>query len=246
MNNADLLTSAPVKGTVLDVGCFDFTQMKQAAGLNRPDLHHSGVDYSAPATIPEGFDFRLADLNKNPIPFADDQFDVVVASHIIEHLMQPVTFFGECLRVCKPGGRIYVACPSERSLMLRGFPFDWDKFHSTSFFDDPTHLGRPFSPQSLWRLARYYSCQPVEAGYQTSWTCRLLLPILIPLAIILRKGWIYEYALTGAVGWASYIVEKPKNLTGNPPFNYYIPSNRANDWLGRLVKKIILGRQEKK
>ncbi len=246
MNNLDLLASAPVGGSVLDVGCFGFTQMKQASTLNRLDLRHSGVDYSAPAVIPNGYDFRLADLNRDAIPFADDQFDVVVACHIIEHLTQPVTFFGECLRVCKPGGRIYVACPSERSLLLPGFPFDWDKFHSTSFFDDPTHVGRPFSPQSLWRLARYYGCQPLDAGHQKSWLSRLLLPLLVPMAFILRKAWIYEYVVTGAVGWASFIVvEKPKQLTGKPPFNYYIPSDRANDWLGRFLKKIILARQAK-
>lgn len=247
MNNSDLLASAPVGGTVLDVGCFDFTQMKQAAALNRSDLRHSGVDYCPPAAIPKGFDFRLADLDHDPIPFADDQFDVVLAIHIVEHLAQPVTFFGECLRVCKPGGRIFVSCPSERSLLLPGFPFDWDKFHSTSFFDDPTHLGRPFSPQSLWRLARYYGCQPVEACYEKSWKWRVLLPLLVPTALILRKAWILEYAIMGAVGWSSHIVvEKPKQLTGKPPFNYYIPSQRADDWLGRLVKKIFLARQAKK
>ncbi len=240
MDYSDLLVSAPKGGTVLDVGCFDFAQMKRAAALNRPDLRHSGVDYSAPKTIPTGYDFRLADLNKDPIPFADDQFDVVIASHVIVHLMQPVNFFGDCIRVTKPGGRIFVACPSERTLLLSGFPFAWDNFHSTSFFDDPTHLGRPFSPQSLWRLARYYGCQPLEAGHRRSWTLCFLSPILIPCALLIRSAWLYEYVKTSTVGWSSYIiVEKPKTITGMPPFNYYIPTNRTDDWLGRFLKKLI-------
>ena len=240
MNTAELQASLPTNGTVLDVGCFGFQQMKLSTSIRRPDLRHSGVDYCEPAEIPVGFTFRQADLDKDKIPFPDDHFDLVVASHVMEHLTRPVDFFGECLRVCKPGGRLHLGTPSERSIFLPGFPFGWDKFHSSSFFDDPTHVGRPFSPQSLWRLALYYGCIPIKAEYQVSWTCRLLSPILVPLAIILRKGWLLEYVLWGAVGWASYIVvQKPVSMTGKPPFNYYIPADRADDWLGRGIKKCL-------
>jgi SAM-dependent methyltransferase len=239
MNSATLLATLPSGGAVLDVGCFGFTQMKAATSVNRPDLRHSGVDYCEPPDVPTGYTFRRADLNKEPIPFPDDQFDLVVASHVIEHLREPVEFFGECLRVCKPGGRLFLATPSERALMLPGFPFAWDMFHSSSFFDDPTHLGRPFSPQSLWRLTRYYGCTPVKAAYEVTWLFRLVAPIVCPLAILLRSGWLLEYVLTGAVGWASFIiVEKPASMTSKPPFNYYIPANRTDDWLGKLIKRV--------
>lgn len=228
------------------MGCFGFGQMKLAASINRPDLRHFGVDYCQPPKIPAGFTFRLADLNKDTIPFPDDQFDLVIASHVIEHLVHPIDFFGECLRVCKPGARLYLGTPSERSLFLPGFPFAWDKFHSSSFFDDPTHLGRPFSPQSLWRLACYYGCTPIEANYEVSWACRLFSPIALPLALILRKGWLLEHVLWRAIGWASYIVvQKPESLSGKPPFNYYIPSDRADDWLGRSIKKILALRSKR-
>ena len=114
--------------------------MERARRLGLLRLKHFGIDYCDPAKIPEGFVFKKVDLNHQPIPFDDDQFDLVVASHVIEHLGKPLEFFAECARVCKPGGLIYFEAPSERSLLLPGMPFEHDKFFSTSFFDDPTHV----------------------------------------------------------------------------------------------------------
>ncbi|NJP07624.1 MAG: class I SAM-dependent methyltransferase [Chloroflexaceae bacterium] len=119
----------PADGSVLDIGCLGFQHVAIAQQLGLTDLRHAGVDFvESNAPLPEGFEFRKADLNQEPLPFADDRFDLVVASHVIEHLRDPVAFFGECVRVCKPGGLIYVAAPSERSLLLPGMPFEHHKF----------------------------------------------------------------------------------------------------------------------
>jgi len=238
MKPVDIQRTLPQAARILDVGCYDFKQWQLSQSLNRADLHHAGVDYCQPSTCPPGFDFHLADLNRDRMPFADDSFDLVVASHVIEHLEKPVDFFADCVRVCKPGGFVYVECPSERTLMVPGFPFEHDKFYSTSFFDDPTHVGRPFSAQSFVRLARYHGCQPVKAGYNISWLCRLLAPVAIPFALVFRKGWLLEHIVWNSVGWASYIMlQKPLDVRGQPPLNYYIPSNRNDDWLVRLLRK---------
>ena len=45
--------------------------------------------------------------------------------------------------------------------------FKRDNFNCTSFFNNHTHLGRPFSPQSFWRLARYYITVTPIAGMTT-------------------------------------------------------------------------------
>jgi SAM-dependent methyltransferase len=235
----DIQKSLPPGASVLDVGCYDFKQWQLSQALHRGDLHHSGVDYCQPDSCPAGFVFRLADLNRARIPFDDDSFDLVVASHVIEHLEKPVDFFADCVRVCKPGGKLYLECPSERTLMLPGFPFDHDKLYSTSFFDDPTHLGRPFSPQSFVRLAAYHGCKSVCADYDISWGCRLLFPLAVPFALIFRKGWLLEHVIWKSVGWASYsVVEKPRDLRGKPSLNYFLPQNRYDDWLLRSILKI--------
>jgi len=235
----EIQKSLPLGATVLDIGCCNLWPWKRAQAMHREDLKHSGVDYSAPEVVPAGFDFRLTDLNRDKLPFADDTFDFVVAAHVIEHLERPVDFFADCVRVCKPGGKVYIECPSERSLMLPGFPFEHEKFYSTSFFDDPTHLGRPFSPQSFVRLAAYHGCRTLRAGHDISWTCRLLSPLAVPFALIFRMGWLLEHILWKSIGWASYvIVEKPEHLRGAPAMTYYIPITRTDDWLRRLLVRI--------
>lgn len=228
MKLADLYKSMNPDGSVLDLGCYGFAQVKLAAQLGMRTLHHSGVDYcDCKDGVPEGFTFKKANLSEEPIPFADDSFDLVVASHIIEHLSKPIDFFGECVRVCKPGGRLYIEAPSERSLLLPGMPFERDSFFSLSFFDDPTHAMRPWTPQSYHRLARYYSCEPIEVGYCTSLGHKVLFPFRLLKALITKDGKLLELSCRGALGWASYaIIKKPETVKGKPDFYYYIPEVR--------------------
>jgi SAM-dependent methyltransferase len=236
MKLKEIIKDLPPGAKVLDVGCCGFTVVRMAHELGRTDIQHFGVDYCEPKEFPEGFTFRHADLSKASVPYPDDEFDLVIANHVIEHLAAPVEFFGDCLRVCKRGGLFFLACPSERALFLPGFMFKWDHFSSSSFFDDPTHVGRPFSPQSLWRLARYYDSVPLHAGYYTSWLFRLTWPVLLPAALILRISWLYESIVTGCVGWSSYILAQ-KQTAGKPNFHYFYPDNRYDDLLGRTLKK---------
>jgi SAM-dependent methyltransferase len=222
----------PKTGSVLDVGCFGCVQVRIAQHLGLTGLKHFGVDYCDLAETPPNFIFKKADLNNQCLPFADDQFDFVVARHMIEHVRQPVEFFGDCVRVCKPGGLLYFEAPSERSLWLPGMPFNHDQFYSLSFFDDPTHCLRPWTPQSFFRLSRYYSCEPVKTDYLFSWIHRLLFPLTLPVCLLLRHH-LLESCVWQAVGWASYlVVRKPTHVTGKPPFNYYIPG-RAYKIAGR-------------
>src|SRR5437016_1881736 len=167
------LRSCPEGGSVLDLGCLGFHQVSNAQALRRVSLKHFGVDRVVPySEIPPGFVFKRADLDCEPLPFGDDLFDLVVASHIIEHLRDPIGFVAECIRVCKPGGRLYLEAPSERATLLPSMPFGYELFCSLSYFDDPTHISRPWTPQALFRLARYYSCEPLEARHIVSWKHR--------------------------------------------------------------------------
>lgn len=236
MNVKEIIKNLPEGAAVLDVGCCGFNIVRIANEIGRKDIRHFGVDYCEPKEVPDGFTFRKADLSKEPIPFPSDEFDLVIANHIIEHLTTPVEFFGDCLRVCKQNGLFFLSCPSERALFLPGFMFNRDNFNSTSFFDDPTHVGRPFSPQSLWRLSRYYGCTPIKTGYHVSWLFRFLWPVALPAAFLFRISWLFEIVVCGCIGWASYIVVQ-KSAAGKPQFNYFYAAARYDDWLGRSVKK---------
>lgn len=210
---------------VLDVGCTGFRQVAISREIGFSHIRHFGVDFCEPAdNVPEGVVFRQANLNKQPIPFKDDFFDLVIASHVIEHLAKPVEFFGECVRVCKPDGIIYIEAPSERSLFLPGMPFDYDRFCSLSFFDDPTHISRPWTPQAFYRLAKYFSCEPIDTRRLFSWKIRLLFPMLLLYALLTRNGKYLEGCCWRAFGWSCYLIaRKPLTLRGKPNLNYYIP-----------------------
>jgi SAM-dependent methyltransferase len=51
------------------------------------------------------------DLNSIPYPFADNSFDHVLASHVLEHLDRPFVVMKELHRILKPGGTLIVKVP---------------------------------------------------------------------------------------------------------------------------------------
>lgn len=210
---------------VLDVGCAGFVQARLAQAMGRTNLRHFGIDYcDRNAELPSGYGFKRVDLNREAIPFEAGSFDLVVASHILEHVVEPLRIFSECVRVCKPGGIIYIAAPSERSLFSPGMFFKYDRFLSLSFFDDPTHLGRPWTPQSLYRMARYFGCEPENVGYSFSWTCRVAAPLLLGYALLTRKAELFQRVWWYSIGWESYGVIRTPLCTADTQFTYYFPA----------------------
>ncbi len=126
----------PATTRVLELGC---GQIKRVP-------HSITVDIN-PASIAD----VIHDLNKLPYPFEDNEFDFVVAEHVIEHLGSVIGIMEELHRITKPGGIIYVEVPH---------------FSSANFFTDPTHT-HSFTTRSfdyfvpgLWLASYRYS--PVQ------------------------------------------------------------------------------------
>lgn len=109
----------------------------------RPDLYYVGIDVadykqvSDPRghaneyiiTTPEYFYTQIAALSAT--------FDAVVSAHNIEHCNAPDETLAAMLSVIKPGGRIFLAFPSEASV---NFPH---RKGTLNFYDDPTHIYLP-------------------------------------------------------------------------------------------------------
>ncbi|UCC95566.1 MAG: methyltransferase domain-containing protein [Candidatus Omnitrophota bacterium] len=57
----------------------------------------------------------LHDLNKTPWPFRDNQFDSIIAHHVVEHLNDVCSVMNEVHRICSPQGRIYIEVPHHTS-----------------------------------------------------------------------------------------------------------------------------------
>ena len=145
-----VILALPKDAQVLDIGCFGYGLHSLCHKCGRPDIKNCGVDYSASEDPPAGYEFKKIDLNRDRLPYPDAHFDFVLASHVIEHLRDGVAFFAECCRVTKLGGRVMITCPSERSITLSGFPFDHDKFCSTSLKKSLIPCAIPAPCHSCW------------------------------------------------------------------------------------------------
>lgn len=102
----------PSKGppSVLDVGCASgaMLAMLQARGWKV-----TGVEISGPEAAyckSRGLDVKNLPLEENHFP--DHHFDVVLASHLIEHLNNPGLFIRETKRILKPQGYLFITTPN--------------------------------------------------------------------------------------------------------------------------------------
>lgn len=106
---------APPGAAVLEVGVTPghFTELLVESGYRV-----SGVDLD-PFTRQAlwarlGVEVRQANLEREPLPFADASFDWIVFSEVIEHLVySPLPVLREFHRVLRPGGRVLISTPNE-------------------------------------------------------------------------------------------------------------------------------------
>ena len=205
---------------VLDIGCQGWRPHGLACALGRTDLRHAGCERQDDS-VPAGAEFRKTDLRTQAVPWPDDSFDCVVLSHVLEHLHDPNAAFGEAVRVCRPGGLIFVEAPSDRATLF-SFPWAQHLHLILSYWDDPTHVGRPFTPQALYRMAIYWSCSPVVARYDQRLSDLLLFPLRLLAALWRRDPDALVTAWWRAIGWNCYaILRKDPGITGKPAMRYF-------------------------
>ena len=124
-----------INGTLLEVGV---GRPDVAIGFKNLGFQVYGCDLSKTSAIQckeAGIKFKYVDLFKEKLPYKSNYFDVVYSKSVIEHMIDPLNFIGECFRVLKPGGKIIVLTP------------DWEANYKI-FFDDFTHV-RPMSRRSM-------------------------------------------------------------------------------------------------
>jgi SAM-dependent methyltransferase len=206
----------PRHASVLDYGCFGWSVHRLAATLGRTDIEIDGADVSEPPGKPTGAGFRKVSPGETD-GLESDRYDLVIISHVLEHVDDPIRLFGGLTRVCAPGGRIFVEAPSERAAMMRSDPLP-EKHGFSSHWDDPTHR-RCWPPAALYRLGICHGMRPIVTRHVSSRLVALLLPL------IRLQCWITGADPTPAA-WlacgfvARGIFQKPADASGAMPFRY--------------------------
>ena len=108
-----LLCSPLVGARVLDIGCAEGSFLSILRRL-RADLQLSGVEPSEgfveyARSVALGADIRCAVFRGSD--YEEGTFDLVCASHVMEHTLDPRRFMSECSGIVKRGGGLFLEVP---------------------------------------------------------------------------------------------------------------------------------------
>jgi len=137
-------------GHLLDVGCGGGLAMTT---MQEKGWKVTGTDFDARAienARKKGLDVHLGDLKT--INFADNSFDAILMSHVIEHIPNPIETLKECRRILKPNGHLIAITPNANSQGHKRFKHHWRGL------EVPRHL-QIFTPNSLKNIA-------LQAGFK--------------------------------------------------------------------------------
>ncbi|AEF86507.1 methyltransferase type 12 [Treponema primitia ZAS-2] len=109
---------------VLDIGCATGALLEKLRGSG---WETRGVEICTPsadyARQQRGLDVSELPLEENCYP--GEEFDLLLASHLIEHLNDPASFVTEAHRLLSPGGRFMVTTPNIDGFQARLFRGRW-------------------------------------------------------------------------------------------------------------------------
>jgi len=135
----------------------------------------------------------------------DQEYDVVICSHVLEHLSDPYAVVAKLAHKLKPGAVLYVEVPSETSLRLPKTGNGWMGVRGClNFCDDETHK----TMVDLHRISEVLK----KSGFTVSRTRRRLLwrrIVLLPFyvgGVLLFKGFVPASVLWDITGFAKFLV----------------------------------------
>lgn len=98
---------------LLDCGCWDGTNTKKFGDATGTNLLF-GIEINkrkAEEASKKGIKVKISDLNQK-FPYKNDFFNVVIANHVLEHLINVELFVSEIYRVLKKNGYVIIGTPN--------------------------------------------------------------------------------------------------------------------------------------
>ncbi len=143
-----LLSQLP-RGSFADLGA---GQGALSVWADQAGFQVTAVDFNKGNFVADSINFVQADLNQ-PLPIADESFDVVAALEVIEHLENSYALLREITRILKPGGYAIVSTPNESNLAARM------SYLSSGFYSDAAYVMRVPQPGDFYNP--HVNCLPL-------------------------------------------------------------------------------------
>ena len=165
---------------ILDVGA-GYGHILHMLGLAFPGTHRLAIELSEPCVAHMrqiGVEVMEGTL-ESELPSLNEPFDIIVLSHVLEHLLNPVTILGQLRTHLRPGGLLYVEVPHVSPDALGRYPDSpWAPRH-----DEPhlTFFGAGELTRVLERAGlRVQFAETAGPEYRDVSALRYRLPALMP------------------------------------------------------------------
>lgn len=113
--HSEVISALELGGACLDCGAqsgqtFRFLQRQ----MNLDASRYNGIEWNAnlvKVARSQGLSLCQGDLNK-PLPFEDGSFRCIFGLSVLEHLLNPCRYLGECYRCLESGGKLVILTPN--------------------------------------------------------------------------------------------------------------------------------------
>lgn len=179
-------------GKVLDVGCATgfFLEAAQEHGW---DVYGVELSRYAARLAQKKFGGRVFNGTLEEAGFADNEFDLVALSDLLEHIPDPLHFLGEVWRILKPGGMAMIVTPNVASLSERLMRGKWSHYKTEHlYYFSPRTIGKclvtlGFEPLFVKSAPKYLNIDYMVNQF-TNYRHPLLTPILSLIGWLLPRG----------------------------------------------------------
>jgi len=119
----DTLVKLPFNAKILELGCGPAYMWKACADriptdwdITLSDLSSGMLDAAWRNLVVIGRAFTYKEIDAQAIPFEDENFDAVIANHMLYHVPDRAKAIAEVKRVLKPGGHLIAATGGEKHM----------------------------------------------------------------------------------------------------------------------------------